>query len=208
MIKISKALKEIVEKNPTLKFGLSYRLFNLTQLAKFITPQLKALTKKEVQSSAIVMNLSRLQKQMSKIAPKPETVHIEKISIHTDLHVFTYTKTSETREKLSKLQNTLTVTKGNSEITIIIKKNNIKDLKKLIKENPKNEQSDIVSIGITFTEEYGETPGFVHLVLQQLSLQYINIVEIASTYTELFLYIDKKDAKLAMDTLLHSFQSS
>jgi aspartokinase len=42
-------------------------------------------------------------------------------------------------------------------------------------------------------------------VLQQVAVQGINVVEIASTATELILYLDQKDVRLAFDTLYQRF---
>lgn len=212
---MSDAIREIIEKNPLLKFGLSYGLFNLTRLSKFIIPQIEVRTKKNIKHSALTMNLSRLQKQMKKTAPKMENIKLENITVHSNLCTLTYFKSDKIHEKINKLHSRIrkengyiTITEGINEITLIIKADSQETAKKLIPEKPKNMQKDITSIGIKFPKEFNENPGLIYLILQQLALQYINIVEIASTYTELFVYISQKDTKLAFDTLHQSFQST
>ncbi|MBU1992900.1 MAG: hypothetical protein ABH856_01110 [Patescibacteria group bacterium] len=213
MIKISDAIRRIIEKNPILKFGVSYGLFNLTQLAKFIIPQVEARTKKEVRPAAITMSLSRIQREMKKTSPKPDDIRLEHITVHSNLCTLTYFKSAQIHEQLNQLYDKIqkekgymTITESGNEITIIIKTEAHKAARKLIKEEPKNERKNITAIGIQFPQKYNETPGLLSLIIQQLTLQYINIVEIASTYTELFIYVDQKDTRLAFDTLLRSFQ--
>lgn len=214
MIKISEAIKELINKNQIVKFGLSYRLFNLTQLSKFLIPQIEARTKKEITRSAALMNLSRIQRQMSKTAPKLQSIKLENIAIYQNLCTLTFFKSAKVREKINKLykqvrkeRSFMTITEGISEITIIIKEDFYKTAKKTIRETPKNERKNLDSIGIKFPAKYNENPGLLYLILQQTALQYINVIEITSTYTELFLYIDRKNTKLAFDTLLNSFGS-
>lgn len=211
MIKISDSLKTIINQSQFLKFGLSKRLFNLTQLSNFLKPQLESRTKKPIQTSAITMNLSRLQKTFTKIAPKIKSLPIENIIIHSNLATLTYFKSKETRQGLSllhpKLQKKnlfITTTEGATEITIILDQEALKTAKETIKENPKNEESNLTAIGIKFNETSINTPGLLNLITQLLSFQHINIVEITSTYTEFLVYINEKDTKLAFDTLISS----
>ncbi len=206
MIKITVAIKEIIEDSPILKFGLAYKLFNLTQLAKMISPQIKARTKKEVKDTAILMNLSRLQRQLNIVAPQTQSIKIDKITIRSSLCCLTFQKTAQIHKKLLKLKEYITLTEGTNETTIIIKEDFYEKTKQTIGEEAINEHKNIASIGLQFSEKFNNTPGFIHLILQQISLQHINLIEIASTHTELFLYIDQKDIKLAFDTLAYGFE--
>lgn len=206
MIKITTAIKEIIEGNPILEFGLAYKLFNLTQLAKMISPQIKARTKKEVKETAILMNLSRLQRRLDIAAPKLQTIKIDKTTVRSNLCCLTFPKTAQIHKKLLKQKEYITLTEGTNEITIIIKEDFYEKTKQAIGEEAINEHKDIASIGLQFSEKFNNTPGFIHLILQQISLQHINLIEIASTYTELVLYIDQKDTKLAFDTLVYGFE--
>lgn len=209
MIKISESLKEIINKNQFLKFGLSKRLFNLTQLSKFLKPQLEARTKKSIKTSAITMNLSRIQRTFTKIAPKIKSLPAENITIHSHLATLTYFKSKEAMHALntlaSKLQKRnlfMTITEGATEITIILDQEAIKTAKETIKEKHKYEESNLTAIGIKFTETSINTPGLLNLVTQLLAYQYINIVEITSTYTEFLVYVNEKDTRIAFDTLI------
>ena len=63
----------------------------------------------------------------------------------------------------------------------------------------------LASLGVTFDERYLDEPGFLYFVLQQLYFQNINIVELASTSTELILYLAQADVRLAFDTIYQRF---
>ena len=46
---------------------------------------------------------------------------------------------------------------------------------------------------------------FLYYILQQTTLQNINIIEISSTFTEIVLYVEEQDTKLTFDTVYESF---
>ncbi len=212
MKKISDTLREIIQKNSLLQFGFSHHLFNLSELARFLQPHIEARSQKEVRVSAITMNLSRLQKKVKKITPDIQKFEIENLMVYSDLSIMTFQKTSKIHTEIQKLytivqekKGFMTLTEGGHEITIILENEFCKIAQNMISESPKQKNHSIASIGIKFSEKYSSVPGFVYSVLQQTTLQGINIVELSSTYTELILYIDTKDVKLAFDTIFECF---
>jgi aspartokinase len=64
---------------------------------------------------------------------------------------------------------------------------------------------DIASVGVKFHEKFIEVPGLLYMILQVVTMQHINIVELASTATEVIIYIDQKDIYLAFDAILSKF---
>ena len=60
MLRISDAIQTILDANQPLRWAFQQRLLNLSAMAAQIKPLVEARTKKNVQLSAIVMNLSRL----------------------------------------------------------------------------------------------------------------------------------------------------
>jgi len=212
MLKLSTAAQEIINKNPLLKWGLSYRLLNLTKLASFIKPQIEARTKKEVKASAILMTLSRMQNISSKLSPKPENFPIENITFRTNLTTMTFLKTKPTQEKINLAHKQIqeegsfiSISEGTNEITLATEEKHIPTIEKFVSKTPVNRQDSLTAIHIKFMQEYNDQPGFLFLVIQQLTLQHINIVEITSTFSELIVYIDSKESRLAFDTLVTSF---
>lgn len=212
MIKISEAIMDIVNENPILQFGFYYQIFNLSKLSEFIKPQLQARTKKQIKTAAITMNLSRLQKRLKKILPKISDYKIENVTAYSNLCVVTYVKTREVHasinkfyERMQKVKGYITINEGVNEITIIFENKFYSSLTELISEKPKFKKDNIAGIGMKFSEEYMDVPGLLHFLIQHFMVQNINIIEIASTYTELFCYIDQADTKLAFNTLFNRF---
>ena len=211
MLKISDAIREIIDGNPLFQMGLGHRLLNLSQVAKHIHPLVEARTKKSVRVSAILMNLSRLQRQHEKSTP-PGDFKIDNIIIHSDLVVLTFPKTKEVHSNLSSLYGEvlrkngfITITEGVNEITSIIERKHMDLLKEELSKQAIRRHDNVSSLGVKFDEHYLDTPGFLYLVFQQLFLQNINIVEVLSTATELIVYLDKNDVRLAFDTLYNRF---
>ena len=212
MLKIPKAVQEIINSTPMFKWAISNKLFNLTKLAGLIKPQIEAQTKKEVKESAITMALSRIQTNNSKTLPKPENFKLTNLSFRTGLSILTYNKSERIQQKIETLHHNpnikasiISITEGDNEITIIMETETFSEIKKTISTTPLNEQSSLTAIHIKFPKESLNTPGLLFLIIQQLALQYINIVEIASTYSEFIVYVDQKESRLAFDTLIGSF---
>lgn len=216
MMRMTDALREIVASNSLLQMGIRHRLFNLTQLAAFIHRQVEARVKKQVQLSAIVMGLSRLQRSVSKRVTRLRSdFRIFNVAIHSDLLAVTYSKTKEVHKgtgdvynRIQKKGEYITLTEGGNEITLIVEKKNAALVAELIPAAPLQKSQRIASVGVQFDKRYTEVPGFLYTVLQQLYFQNINIIELASTATELILYVDQDDVRLAFDTLYNRFTAA
>jgi len=212
MIKVSDSLKEIIKGNQTIQFGLSQDLFNLSQLSKYLVPLIKARTKKEVQASAILMALSRLQRSETKKKVQPQ-FEIKKLAANSSLVISTFTKTKTlhrmVNEFYAKVQDSgasLTISEGTTQVTIIYDSEFLPLKNKLIRDIPFKENQEIGSLSVRFDESYLKTPGFIYLVLQQLYFQNINVVELTSTATELIIFLAEDDVQLAFDTLYSRFR--
>ncbi len=213
MIKITDALETILSNSHELSFGFHHNLFNLTQLARFLKPSVAAKTKKEISESALLMALSRLQRKRGPLTrKKAEQYQVERVTLHTGLYLATYAKSHENHAAVATLYKRLqrdgeymAISEGTSEITIIIEQHRVLETRQLIPQKPIVERRGAVSLGIRFHKKYLNVPGFIHRILQSLSLQNINVLEISSTATELAVYIDEGDKHLALDTILSSF---
>lgn len=211
MLKIKDSIKEIIENNSFFQFGIYYKLLNLTRVARFIKPHIKAKTKKNVTESAILMCLSRIQNQ-TKRKIKDSNFKIENLTIHSDLCTMTFYKTKLIHEKINKIYskmlingNFMTISEGTNETTIIFENKFLNEIKKLINERAKFLKEKISSLCIKFNSKYLSTPGLLYLILQQIALLNINIVELNSTETEIILYLETKDIKNAFDTIYNKF---
>jgi aspartokinase len=213
VIKISEAIQDIISNNDQLLFGFHHQLLNLSQVARFIQPLVEARTQKRVRVSAILMNLSRMHQQWAQHPFHPQQqFYIDKINIHTDLCSFTLVKTSQSHRELNRLyaevqkrDGFMTITEGISEITTIVESENFALATQWMTEPIRLVNQDIASVGVKFHEKFIEVPGLLYMILQTVTLQHINIVELASTATEFIIYIDQKDIYLAFDAILSKF---
>ena len=214
MKKISVALRSLIEPNGFLRFGLHHRLFNLSQLARHLKPQVEARVSKQIEESALVMNLSRLQRDFADPAAKDfENLRVSNIVVHSELCVLAYPKTKDVHAGINKLYNRvqreggyITITEGISEVAIITNQKYHAIAGNLISTRPFYEYEDVASLGVKFNPEFLGTIGLFYSVFQQLYFQRINIIEIASAASELILYIENKDVRLAFDTLYNRLQ--
>lgn len=216
MLKISHSLKEIINSNALLQFGLHHRLLNLSQVAKFVKPLLEAKTKKDIKSSsAILMALSRLQRETKKTIPKMEKFSIINLTVHSGLCTMSFLKSNEFLHGVEKIYSQIqkhngyiTLNQGANEITMIIDEASIIIVQKIVSEKPKNTTKNLAALGIQFDQKYYEIPGMLYYLMQQISLQGINIREISSTYTEIIIYVDQKDIRLLFDTIYNCFSKN
>lgn len=214
MLRLADALSDIIGSNPFLQFGLSQKLLNLSQLSRYIQPQVEARTKKEVQPSAILMALSRMQREVSKKNLKRDSISIDHLSIQTGLSTLTFAKSLEAHKAVEKVYASAqkknayaTVSEGTNQITVILDSAFADKMTDSIQQKPLYRHDNITAISVLFDESFTrDGPGFVALILQQLMLQSINIVELSSTFTELILFVDERDTKLAFETLFRIFE--
>lgn len=212
MLSLSSILPQIVLGDPILQYGLQHRLFNLSQLARHIRKHVEVRAKKPVSESAILMALSRYQKQLRKISPKAEQFKIAKLTVHTSLAVFSFDKTKDVLHAVNALHKFvldkggyLTISEGTFEITVIVGTDFAPMIHKYLGRKIKYKHDRISALVIHFPPKYIAVPGLLCIILQQVMLQGINVLEVASTYTEFVLYIDEGNTQLAFDTLYRLF---
>lgn len=208
MLKISDSITKIVKNQPFLTYGLGRGLFNLTKLAKTIKPFVEVQTKKPVKLSAVLMALSRTQKQLAKTLPKASDYNLNNMIVHSNLCTVTFFRNRENSEKLKAFyseaqKNTdvyIVYHQRPSQVSMIISETLIPDMQKAIKDKPRYIKKDLCSIGVQFSESYMEIPGLFHFLISQVGLQGINIYEVFSTCTELVFLVDQKDMSKAIET--------
>ena len=213
MIKISDVVRDLINKNQYLAFGLNNRLFNLTQLAQFLQPMIETRLKREVRASAILMNLSRLQRDKEKHAKILSDFKIENITIQSNLMTATFYRNDRTETAIDALHQIIRKrngyfgwSEGMNETAIIFEQRFLADYEKLIAiEKPKFEERFVAALVIKFPKKYSGRPGFLFSALQALALQNINVIEASSTYSEFTIYIQREDIQLAFEALENSF---
>jgi aspartokinase len=214
MKKTSDVLESVISSNAELFFGFNHGLFNLTQLATFLKPIVAARAKRDVSDKALLMALSRMQRQRSSPATKRGVdFAIERVSVNTDLYIATFYKNRENHtavvslyKQVHKRDGYMSVSESSSEITVILDEEFQDAMRELFPTKPLAEHKGAVSIGIRFHKRFLQVPGYLYRVLQVLTLQNINILELSSTMTEIAVYVDQRDTQLALATIINSFR--
>jgi aspartokinase len=213
MLRIRDAVEDAMAGHPALSFGLHHRLFNLTQLARFLRPGIEARTKKSVSESAVLMSLSRLQRKWprSRLVDEAPLV-LDRVSIVSGLCSVTLAKTQTTHRELTRVftavserNGFITVTEGLRETTVLVDAENLPELRKALSSRPRIVHKNVASVGMSFSEKYLNVKGVLHQLLEQVALQNVNVLEVASTATEFYIYVEEKDVELAFASIFHRF---
>lgn len=215
MIKISTALQHLIQENNFLEFGLSEGLLNLSSTAEWLKPLLEARTKKTVSKSAILMALSRLVMLKKKTKPGLQKFRLDGVTVKNNLTELTYINSVTNRKNILSFMNQLadqtphnSANFGTKEITTIIPTSTVATLKKKVNDKILFEKSGLTALCVEFKPEYVYEPYLLYYLIQQITLQNINIWEITSTYTEIIFYLEEKDTKLAFETIFLKFINS
>lgn len=213
MKKISDAVETVAGGHPALAFGLRRRLLNLTRVARYLRPSVAAQTRKDVSEAAILMSLSRLQRKWARSRPQTtEALVLDKVSIVSGLCSVTLAKTQTTHRELNRVFTSIqehngfiTITEGLRETTVIVEEENFSLLRKALSSRPKIVNRNLASVGMSFSERYLKVKGVLHQLLEQVALQDINVLEVASTATEFYIYVEEKDVEVAFAAIFHRF---
>lgn len=212
MRSIPQAVKQAIENDGFLHFGLANGVLNLTKTAKFIRPLIESRTKKTVSTPAVAMALSRLKFRKRRVNASLKDVRLTALTVQKNLAEISYEKTAENVFSLERAEKELrrrnayiVITLGTAEITALVDAGSLMIVKKAMRGRPKAEITGLVAIAAQFDEKYIPHVGLVYTLIQQLTFQNINIIEFSSTYTELVFYLHKNDLKIAFDTLYDQF---
>lgn len=215
MYSISQALEDIIMSKPYLSELLEHELLNITQLARQLKPEVEDRCMKESTVEAIAMAIRRFPKK-----PTPEKVSelfskTPDIMVRSQLCEITVKKQNNIKQIHTILkQSTLiegqffTITLGIFEDTIIFSEDQKERIVALFKRGDiLSEFDDLAAITIRLPPASVDTPGVYYYVLKSLFLENTNIIEVVSTYLELTLLVEEKDAEHTFATVKQLFKS-
>jgi aspartokinase len=212
MLKISDAVRHIVDAHPYLRTALAQRVLNLSQVARHIHASVEARTHKPVQTAAITMSLSRLQAQLPDLDAGPPLRLARRITVQRNLAVVTFPNTSRVQEGLLRVQEQvrrsggyLTISEGIREITLITEAESLSVLQEMVRDRATRTTTRVASLSVSLTRENLVTPGILYRLLQPLALQGVNVAEVTSTTSEFHIYIAEDDVMLALDSLYGAY---
>lgn len=214
MITIPEIVEQIIRESPYLEEALSRGIINYSGLARVIKPQIEDILFKNIKEGAVIMALKRLSKQRH---GKSKVEKIFKQSpdmiVRSNLTEFTLEKTDSLSNKLEKLMGLISnqhryffsIIEGVFE-TAVIASDDIKiEVERILKgENIIHKISGLSSITIKLPDDNVTTPGVYHFIFKSLAWENINIIEVASTYSEITIILDNKEVDKAFSILKKS----
>jgi aspartokinase len=201
MVTVAKVVEKIVRDSPSLEIALSKDLISYSKLARHIKDEVRKEMGKEVNDSAIVVAVKRLQERAGKAYEKPEKFSAKRISTTSNLMEITVLKSSNLPAKISRIYEfpeldegaVLNISESAHQSTFIFSEGIEKSVKEVLEgERVLLEEKGLSQISISFGKEMFETPGFIVYVLKELSWSGINLVEVISTYTELNIIVESR----------------
>jgi len=215
MISIAKITEEIVRQTPYIEEALMKGIINLSGLARSIQSQIEKKVKKKIKIGAIIVALKRLKNNISAKTQKTIFIQPLNMTVRSDLMEFTFTNSETLIECQKQLLQEIerereifcNITHGMSETTIIasvILKDKIKMVFRKEKLIAKIER--LSSVTIKYPDEIIYTPAVYYTVLKLLAWEGINLIEAASTYTELTLVFKGEDVNRAFAALTDYFK--
>lgn len=203
----------VVEGDSVMRMGLHHRLLNLSQVSRFILPLVKARLGKPVTHAAVLMALSRIQRESDgEGAPGEEMLPIDRLHIQPGLCTLTVAKEPGTHRQMQRLFNRIqegggyvTYSEGASEITMILEEVYLRRAPELVGVVTRQLQRRIAGLGVTFRAANTDEPGLLYRLLRQVAMQRINVVEVNSTMTEFTIYVHEHDVRLAFESIFESF---
>jgi hypothetical protein len=191
MISVAQASEKIISRSRYLTEAMSKDFLNLSSLARYILPEVKAITQKEVSEAAVLMALTRLSKKIkppihipSRFPSKPEIIMRSPLygyitnSIEGDKIIKTLQKSSNIFYRVSQT----------SERYLIIG-----DLE--VKKHFINECFILAGITIQLPQEVIDSPGAFYFFLKSLAWEQINIFELFTQRNEFTIFVYENDAE-------------
>lgn len=211
---VQKIVNDILKESPFIEDGLSDGYINLTALAKVIQPKIEKISRKTVQTGAIVMSIKRYNtSDGTAMHQKKVTEYIANlgdITIRTNLVDFTFKNSTELlsnyQELLLSIKDRPTVfyasSKGIYETNIITCASMSPAITQLF-ENEKmiNKIDGLASLTMRLPINHFCIPGIFYIIFKKLASENINIIELVSTTNEFSIILNENDIQKAFGVL-------
>ncbi len=210
MVTISHVVQKLINDRVFIQEPMSKGIVSYGSLAKQLKPEIEEELGKEVKTHAIVMALRRYAGQLKQ---KHKTISFDyssEIIMKTDICDIAVLRSPTLLNKLKQLYgivdfekgDILNIIHGRYEVSIVTNERyRERSLDFLKREKILNVEKDLVSLTLTFSEDFLYTSGVIFNIVRNIAWENINIFEIVSTSTELTFILNKKDAVKAYKTL-------
>ena len=206
MVTIAHLVEKEVRDQPFLEEALRKRLVNYAALAETMHPWLEKELRKDIKYGAVIMALRRLADKLEKqTAPPRLSSELRKaeLALKSGIMVIAVSKSPTIFSSLKRLYSAvdfergdfLTITQGTHEVSILVSQRyRERFMKELKREKVRKVEEDGQVISLRYSEMLIHTPGLIFTITRELAWHGINIIEMASTMTELIIIVHKNDA--------------
>ncbi|NMB83974.1 aspartate kinase [Candidatus Roizmanbacteria bacterium] len=216
MITVSETVESIVRHSGLFEEAILEDIINYSALARKIRPEVEKQLYKNIQEGAILMALKRLS---SKIKHRYAVKNVFKdppdMIVRSNLIEFTTTNSDflvqRHKDILAEVdlqkKYFLIITQGVFETTVIVSQDLGNKISRILKKGNIISQFDHLSaITIKLPRQVVSTPGVYNLFLKTLHWEGINVIEVASTYTEFTIILKDNDVDRAFSVLINIFK--
>lgn len=202
MVTVSNVVNSLVNKKIFVQEAMNKDIISYCALARKLKPEIELILEKKVKQHAIEMALRRYNNQLKEKHVETSFVYKSDIVMKTQIIVISITRSSTLIKQLKKLYDLVEFSKGdilniihgNYEVSIITNERFKEKFLSILKnEKILNVEEDLISVTMTFPDEYYHRPCVIFHLIRNIAWENINIFEIISTNTELTFIIHKKD---------------
>ncbi|OGK63020.1 hypothetical protein A2334_01455 [Candidatus Roizmanbacteria bacterium RIFOXYB2_FULL_38_10] len=211
MITISEVVEELIKKSTLLEEGMMRGIINYSSLARLMKGDIEKKVYKSIQTGAIIMALKRYAAKIKRVRKKTWVFkQMPDMIVRSNLMEITYANSDSFIKKrdhfFEKMRNEqkyfLIITQGVFETTLIVSKDLQPSIEKSFKDEKHVASFDrLSSITIRLPVETVDTPGVYGHILKTLEWEGINVVEVASTYTEFTIILNDYEIDRAFSSL-------
>jgi aspartokinase len=213
MITVAHALQEILDEESIIPVGTDIRHLNISALARSLQSDVEARVQKSVQTTTLIVALSRILSKQAHAYSEPE-ITLNSFSIQSALVELTYSRTSRSATALQRVYTEVyadkttffTSTQGVGEISIIADATVADQIRAMFApEYPTLYVDHLSSLTVRFSDRYVETPNIIFTILSVLAGKQVNVIEVVSTASELTFILQEEDLHFALELLRKRF---
>lgn len=214
MITVPQATEKIIKRSRFLTEAMSKGLINYSSLARQIQAEIEEITMKKVTRASIVMAIKRYAQTLRVDgAPSPLLSDAPDMIVRSNLSIFFVTNSPTLLPKLVAMEQVsqdqhkrALFSYGRAETVILANKRTSESVIAIL-ENELITQSyhDVSSITIHIPVNAVITPGILNLFIKSLSFEYISILSLFVSGSELTLVFQKDDVHTAFGILRSLF---
>lgn len=209
MVTVSHVVNRLIDNKKFLQEAINQGVISNQSLAKKLKPEVESELGQEIKTSAIVMALRRYEEKLESIREPPFDYFLE-IGMKTNICYIVVSESASLLPKISTLYRSidfkrggiLNISHGTYQAGIITNDRYKEKLLDILKtENIVHVIPDIVMISLTYAKDFTFTAGVLYDVVRFVTWENINMLNVLHTPSELFLYVEKKDAVRCYKTL-------